>query len=179
MFRTGHHIRKLLVFGAICAFSACESEEMVGPPCDMSGQCLPSFICRAGRCVSANDTTMMTNCDSQGCELLLSDEATLSVPPLALTSPEFINITNLGKGAVQDDWTPLSNVFLIEPTDLLFQSPATIEFRVATDWGLGGEDLVVYSSSELDNWKPLTGSFDDNSVRGELGNAGYLFLGRR
>lgn len=180
MVRNGYKLVWFLVAGVVCALSACDTEEMTGPPCDMSGQCLPSFVCEAGMCVRATDSMMMGNCGPQGCEVALSSEGILLVPPQALTSTELITITSVGKGAVGNSWTPLSSVFSIEPTNLLFQSPATIEFDVDSSWGLGGDDLVVYWSSDLnDSWKPLTGSFDDTTVRGELGQAGYVFVGRR
>ena len=112
--------------------------------------------------------------------MALASCADSALSAAASISSELITFTSVGRGAVGNSWSPLSSVFLIEPARLLFQAPATIEFRVDPSWGLSGADVVVYWSPDLnDTWKPLTGSFDDETVRGELGQSGLVFVARR
>ncbi|MEE2903769.1 MAG: hypothetical protein VYC39_15690 [Myxococcota bacterium] len=180
MVRGWYVLNKVSVIGLLFVLAACDTEEVKGPPCDMSGQCLPSFVCQSGICIPANESLTTSNCGPEGCEVALSNEAILLIPPLALTTSELITFTSVGRGSVGNSWSPLSSVFLIEPDRLLFQAPATIEFRVDPSWGLSGGDLVVYWSPDLSaTWKPLTGGFDDETVRGELGQSGYVFVARR
>ena len=165
-----------ILFGFLTAFGACGDE---GAPCDLSGKCLPSYVCQAGQCVLGSDSKLSANCGPSGCELEAVGGAFLRIPPLAMTETRQITMNVASSGLSGTQLNRVSKVYALEPLGYLLQVPARFEFTITSSLGVDAKDLRVYwAENPGDPWEILTGSSKDMVAVGELDRLGLVFVGR-
>ena len=149
------------------------------PPCDLTGKCLPSYVCQSGQCVLGSESSMVANCGPSGCELEGPEGAFLKIPPLAMTEPLQITINVASAGLSSPQVTRVSQIYALEPVGYLLQAPARFEFTVLPATGVDAKDLRVYWAEKPgDPWEILTGSSEAMIAVGELDRLGLVFVGR-
>ena len=165
------------IAAALAGLSACKSDEVTAP-CSVDGECLPTFICEQGQCISgARDGGFSQSTIGPGggrfCGI---DGVCLDVPAGALGRQVEFRISrasaglNAGPGLLL-----LTRGYRIEPEDTVFAIEATASIPVDPSLGVPSDELKVWRAMQSTGpWAELDGTATGTIAIGKTGTLGLF-----
>ena len=165
----------LLVIAASCTTPTDSDDEA---PCNNVGQCLPGWVCAAGRCVQGTSGKKTPNSvNSSGGIVRGLDDVSIEIPAGALSDEIEISFTKLSTSVTVQGVSPVSDVYEIGPTGQTFSLDATLIIPIQTS-SISGADLAVYRSvNNGSDWEKLYGASSSTLAIGITDKLGLFVAG--
>lgn len=162
---------------AIAASCTTPNDEADDAPCNNVGQCLPGWVCAAGRCVQGTSGKKTPNSvNSSGGTVRGLDEVSIEIPAGALSEEIEISFTKLSTSAQIQGVSLVTDIYEVGPSGQAFSLDATLIIPVQTS-SISAADLAVYRSvNNGADWEKLYGASSSTLAIGITDRLG-LFVG--
>lgn len=142
-------------------------------PCDASGSCLPGYACYVGYCMPVDESSESVGIGPEGGEIVGLDGTRIVFPPGALTERVEFAIAPVAAAVSLDGLEVLSETFIVQPQDVVLQSPVMVMVPVPEmPADKAGHACVMISGA--DGWIPLMGHGELNWAMGSTTQLGVF-----
>ena len=165
----------LLVIASSCTTPTDEADQA---PCNNVGQCLPGWVCAAGRCVQGTTGKRTPNSvGTNGGVVQGVDNVSIEIPAGALAEEIEISFTKLSTAVNVQGVSLLSDIYEVGPSGQNFSLEATLIIPIETS-SISGADIAVYRSiNNGTDWEKLYGASSSTLAIGITDKLGLFTAG--